>query len=126
MEFLPSEPELTAIRCYTCNKILADKYNRYQKMLNAGYSIEQALNTLGLNRYCCRLRLRNPFKTVDKIESFEELSIESNPNALTTGALSAINDSSSIVIEPESEIQLKPLPVLPKKEKKETKSYQAW
>ena len=47
------------IRCYTCNKLIADKWDNpdktgYLNLLQSGQTIEQALNTLGLTRYCCR------------------------------------------------------------------------
>ena len=133
MEFLSPEPELPLIRCITCNKILADKFERYEKLINQGYSIEQALNTLGLIRPCCRLRMRNPFKViVEKIEEsdFEKLSISNNPDAPVTGSLSLLN-TSSILIEEETEIMLKPIQELPtfpktKTEEKTQRIYQAW
>ena len=56
--------ELPPVRCVTCNKILGNKWTTYQKMLEDGVTIEEALNKLGLTRPCCRLRLRNPFKVV--------------------------------------------------------------
>jgi DNA-directed RNA polymerase subunit N (RpoN/RPB10) len=132
---LPPESELTSVRCYTCNKILGNKYGEYEKLLQEGYSIEQALNKLGMVRYCCRLRLRNPFKLVmnkmeepEELSRFDELSVSSDLNANTSGALSAIN-SSSVMIEPEeSEIQLKPVAALPSKKKKEepSRTFKAW
>lgn len=57
------------VRCYTCNKVLADKEQAYRRMVNEqddeqsmsqnssvflGNSKEKILNELGLKRYCCR------------------------------------------------------------------------
>jgi DNA-directed RNA polymerase subunit N (RpoN/RPB10) len=128
-ELLPPEPELVPVRCVTCNKILGNKYNKYEEFLHEGYSIEESLNKLGLVRPCCRLRLRNPFKVVgEKFEDFEKLSVADDPKSATTGALSAMN--SSVIIEEETEIQLKPvraLPTFPKKKEGEvSRIFKAW
>jgi DNA-directed RNA polymerase I, II, and III subunit RPABC5 len=42
------------IRCFTCNKIIGNKWEPYQKFLKEGLTEEESLNKLGLNRYCCR------------------------------------------------------------------------
>jgi DNA-directed RNA polymerase I, II, and III subunit RPABC5 len=42
------------VRCYTCNKIIGDKYETYLNMINNGKSIKDTLDFLKLERYCCR------------------------------------------------------------------------
>jgi DNA-directed RNA polymerase subunit N (RpoN/RPB10) len=123
--------ELLPIRCVTCNKILGNKHSKYTEMIENGISIEQALNNLGLNRYCCRLRVRNPFKVVERsIDSdFEKLTLDPNDKANTTGALASMN-SSFIVIPEEEEISLPSVKklVIPavNTEKKPERIYKAW
>jgi|TARA_B110000444_G_C18476590_1_gene427211 DNA-directed RNA polymerase subunit N (RpoN/RPB10) len=58
------------IRCFSCNKILADKYNYYineiQKNKDNDEKIEEnLLNKLGCNRYCCR---RHFISTIDMMD----------------------------------------------------------
>ena len=134
--------ELPPIRCITCNKILGNLWKDYEAMLEKGISIEEALNNLSLYRPCCRLRLRNPFKVVDRHtqtqadvdemyeNNFDALCVASNPNATTTGALSAITDTTDIIIIPEedTDIDLPPLPTLPKTDEtgKIIRSYRSW
>jgi len=136
MEHLSPESELGHVRCFTCNKIIGHKYNEYEKLLSEGKSIEEALNKLKIVRYCCRKHFINPFKVVvEKLEessemtTFEKLSVANDPNINTNGALSSLA-SSSILVEPESEIQLKPVKALPtfskKTEDKTTRIYKAW
>ena len=118
--------ELPPIRCVSCNKILADKYSAYLEMLEKGITIEEALNRLGLTRYCCRIRLMNPFKTVNRY--VDEISVDSNSEANTTDALSSLNSTSLTIVPEEESISLTPLvsiPVLPKNnEKKITRTYE--
>lgn len=126
--------ELLPIRCVTCNKILGDKYSRYTNMIESGVSIEEALNKLGLSRYCCRLRVRNPFKVVERsVDSdFESLSVDANNQANTTGALTSMN-STDFTIVPEEEDDEISLPSIPKvalpplgEKKKIKREYKAW
>ena len=122
--------ELLPIRCITCGKVLADKWSRYEAMIEAGESIENALNKLGLNRICCRLRMRNPFKYAEKVDSLDDnLYTAKSKSIATTGALSAISRNSPMIsVSSNNEIELPPLPELPqpKPEKKTTRTFTAW
>ena len=42
------------IRCFTCGKVLARYTLDYLNMLKEGKSIKEILDTLKINRYCCR------------------------------------------------------------------------
>lgn len=42
------------IRCFTCNKVIASKYQAYLDLLTSGMSEKDALDKLGFDRYCCR------------------------------------------------------------------------
>ena len=122
--------ELLPIRCITCGKVLADKWSRYEAMIEAGESIENALNKLGLNRICCRLRMRNPFKYAEKVDSLDDnLCTSKSKSVSTAGALSAISRNSPMTsVSSNEEIELPPLPELPqpKPEKKATRTFTAW
>ncbi len=121
---------LTLIRCLTCGKVLADKEKRFSDMLENGESIEVALNKLGLNRPCCRLRMRNPFHYAEKVDSNDDnLYTAKNKNLPVSGALSAISRNTNITIPKQDDIELPPLPDLPPiqvEEKKHTRTYTAW
>jgi DNA-directed RNA polymerase I, II, and III subunit RPABC5 len=42
------------IRCYTCGKTIANKWESYQNMLSEEVSTKDALDRLGLKKICCR------------------------------------------------------------------------
>lgn len=44
------------VRCFTCGKVIADKYHQYRQLLEE-YSEAEALTALGFERYCCRRML---------------------------------------------------------------------
>ena len=55
------------IRCYSCGKIIGDKWNKYQTLLQKGVSADQALTELGLRRYCCRRMILSHVNLIDKL-----------------------------------------------------------
>ena len=134
--------ELPPVRCVTCGKVLGNLWNEYQNKIQSGVSIEQALDEVGLRRYCCRLRLRNPFKVVDrKVQSqddvdrmfennFDNLSISYSSRTPTTGALSAMTDTTDMMIIPEEDeeedIELPDIPTLEPKISGSSKVFRAW
>lgn len=55
------------VRCYSCNKIIANKWKTYKKDIEAGISAKDALDKIGLTRYCCRRMLLGHVDLVDKM-----------------------------------------------------------
>lgn len=54
------------VRCFTCGKVIGNKYESYFRLMEANDSrASDAMNELGLKRYCCR---RMIFTHVDLIE----------------------------------------------------------
>ncbi|KAH1010563.1 hypothetical protein HUJ05_004838 [Dendroctonus ponderosae] len=45
------------IRCFTCGKVIGNKWEAYLGLLQAEYTEGDALDALGLKRYCCRRML---------------------------------------------------------------------
>lgn len=45
---------LLPVRCYTCGKVIGDKGRAFDTLIERGKTPEQALDVLGLKRYCCR------------------------------------------------------------------------
>jgi DNA-directed RNA polymerase I, II, and III subunit RPABC5 len=42
------------IRCFSCAKEISSKWEKYQDLIKGGKTEAEALNAVGLNRYCCR------------------------------------------------------------------------
>ncbi|KAF6007783.1 DNA-directed RNA polymerase II subunit L [Brettanomyces bruxellensis] len=55
------------VRCFSCGKVVGDKWETYLQYLDEGMSEGDALDRLGLKRYCCR---RMVLTHVDLIEKF--------------------------------------------------------
>ena len=71
------------IRCFTCNKILADKWEKFSEMTKKGKAIQiisnkpidfnkktlvlQAFEALNITRYCCRRHLLSHINLLEEI-----------------------------------------------------------
>ena len=42
------------VRCFTCGKVIGNKYETYTRLLSQEVSEKDALDQLELRRYCCR------------------------------------------------------------------------
>ncbi|MHA1137928.1 MAG: DNA-directed RNA polymerase subunit N [Candidatus Thorarchaeota archaeon] len=62
------------VRCFTCGKVVADKYEQFQREIRQGEDPAKVLDDLGLNRYCCRRML---LAHIDIIDSF--MAFSTNP-----------------------------------------------
>ena len=57
---------LCPIRCYSCGKITGNKWEKFQYMINEeSKSLGDALDLLGLKRYCCRRVLLTHIDFID-------------------------------------------------------------
>ncbi|KNH07125.1 hypothetical protein XU18_2170 [Perkinsela sp. CCAP 1560/4] len=45
------------VRCFTCGKVVGDKWDEYIRLQKEGAKCGDALNILGLHRICCRRML---------------------------------------------------------------------
>ena len=55
------------VRCFTCGAVVADKYEDYSEMLGKGVQPADALDKLGVKRYCCRRMFLGHVDIIDDI-----------------------------------------------------------
>ena len=70
---------LIPVRCFSCNKVVGNKWEPYKRHLNAGISSGEALDKLGLPRFCCRRMLLSHVEVIDDIIS--DMHVETMVNA---------------------------------------------
>jgi len=58
---------IVPVRCFTCGKVLADKYYEFKKRVEAGEDPEKVLDDLGVERYCCRRTLLSHVELIDQV-----------------------------------------------------------
>ena len=63
---------LVPVRCFSCGKLIADKYLDYQNRLKTGENPKKVLDDLGMERYCCRRMLLTTVETIQQVIPFYE------------------------------------------------------
>ncbi len=65
---------LIPVRCFTCGGLIADKYFEYKDRVKSGEEDAKILDSLGINRYCCRRMFISSVETIYQvIPSYEVL-----------------------------------------------------
>ena len=59
------------VRCFTCGKLLGDKYEEFNKRAAGGENPKDVLDDLGVERYCCRRMLLTSTDFTEEIMKFK-------------------------------------------------------
>ena len=60
------------VRCFTCGKLISDKWEEFTSRVKAGEDAKKVLDSLGLTRYCCRRMILSHIDISDSILKFYE------------------------------------------------------
>ena len=63
---------LKPIRCFTCGSLVAEKYNKFDELVKAGGDPNEVMNSMKINRYCCRRMLLSNVNIIDHVLPFYE------------------------------------------------------
>ena len=58
------------VRCFTCGKVVADKYEQFKSEILQGEDPADVLDNVGLKRYCCRRMLLAHIDIIDSFMAF--------------------------------------------------------
>lgn len=59
------------VRCFSCGQVVADKYDEYVRLVTQEKkTCEEALDILGINKYCCRRMLLSHVEVIDDIMKY--------------------------------------------------------
>ncbi len=58
------------VRCFSCGKPVASLWQKYQKLIEEGKSVKDALDELELKRFCCRGTLMSHVDSIDVIGAY--------------------------------------------------------
>jgi DNA-directed RNA polymerase I, II, and III subunit RPABC5 len=73
------------IRCFTCGKVIGNKWDTFEKLLEQNYSEAEALDALNLKRYCCRRMLLTHVDLIEKL--YVSNAVFTNPDPTNTNRL---------------------------------------
>ena len=60
------------VRCFSCGKVIGDKWDEFEERVQDGEDKKEVLDDLGLEKYCCRTVF---LTNVDMIEEVGEHNI---------------------------------------------------
>ena len=60
------------VRCFTCGKLIGDKWEEFARRVKAGEEASEVLDSLGIRRYCCRRMLLVHVEIIDEVLKFYE------------------------------------------------------
>ena len=63
------------VRCFTCGKVIGNKWQRYLELLNEKKPMEEIFKDLGLNRYCCRRMIISHVDLIEKLLKYNSKKI---------------------------------------------------
>ena len=63
---------LVPVRCITCGYHVADKFEDYQNRVKSGEEPLKILDSLGIERYCCRRMMLTTVETIQQVLPFYE------------------------------------------------------
>lgn len=55
------------VRCFTCGAVIADKYEEFIRLTEEGLDPGEALDKLGVKRYCCRRMIVSQADVIDML-----------------------------------------------------------
>lgn len=63
---------IVPVRCFTCGKLVGDKWEEFTRRVKAGEGAGEVLDSLGITRYCCRRMLLSHVEILDEVLRFCE------------------------------------------------------
>lgn len=61
------------VRCFTCGKLIGDKWEEFAKRVKDGEDLAHVLDSLEIDRYCCRRMLLSHVEVIDEVLRFHEV-----------------------------------------------------
>ncbi len=58
------------VRCFTCGAVIGHLWEEYKKKLEEGKSPKEALDELGIERYCCRRMFLTHKSVIEEFAGF--------------------------------------------------------
>jgi DNA-directed RNA polymerases I, II, and III subunit RPABC5 len=58
------------VRCFSCGKVVGNKWEKYLHLLKSDIPPNEALDELGLKRYCCRRMVLTHVDLIEKLMQY--------------------------------------------------------
>lgn len=58
------------VRCFSCGKVIGSKWEKFLKLQEEGKTVKEALDELGLERFCCRSAVMSNVENIDVVGQY--------------------------------------------------------
>lgn len=62
---------IVPVRCFSCGKPVGNVWEEYKKIVADGKSVKEALDAVGLKRFCCRSAIMSHVESIDVIGKYK-------------------------------------------------------
>ena len=59
------------VRCFTCNKVIGNKWYTYKKLQEKNLEIDDIFKNLRINKYCCKRHFTCHIEVIDDLLLYE-------------------------------------------------------
>ena len=61
------------VRCFTCGKLVADRWEEFARRVKAGEKPKNVLDDIGMTRYCCRRMFISQVDVLDDLLRYSQV-----------------------------------------------------
>jgi len=61
------------VRCFTCGKVIGDKWEDFKKKIAKGEDVGKILDELKIKRYCCRRTFISHVEVLEKLLKYTKI-----------------------------------------------------
>lgn len=62
---------IVPVRCFSCGKVVGSLWEDYLKLIEEGKTKKEAMDELGLDRFCCRGVILSHVENIDIVGSYK-------------------------------------------------------
>ncbi len=66
---------IVPVRCFTCGKVIADRWEEFSSRVKSGEEPKKVLDELGMDRFCCRRMFISHVDVIDDILKHSEATL---------------------------------------------------
>ena len=60
------------VRCFTCNKVIGNKWYTYKKLQEDNIPIDDVFQKLGVDKFCCKRHFTTHIEVIDDLLLYED------------------------------------------------------
>jgi DNA-directed RNA polymerase subunit N len=63
---------IVPVRCFTCGKVIADRWEEFSSRVKSGEEPKKVLDEIGMERFCCRRMFISHVDVIDDVLKHSE------------------------------------------------------